>query len=528
MSDDFDFDDILNNFDSQDTKEAEHSNLSTDNSFPPVEKKFEKEKHHAFETPAEHYKAIMSEGKKTSARLHNLFQKYTQTKDPKDKTLYRMQLINPFWEHFCAVAKGFASNPTDAKKYFLRFALLHPGLLSKENRDFFATIVDGSFQDQPVHYLDEWFRLVALNKVNASTTDEAPVRSKGNDSARMQASLDKLTGKIEGNKSILSGKCAERDTFEKSLLSITKNITRHNESDIVPFPESYTEEQKNGVIELQEIIKSLQKADREIAGLYKELASAMEETQEIMSKLEQENANSAEGESSSVDLAAVETEFGSIRQMAKMTVGRQGNAFPILVNDFYRCQPNTMGTKENVISILSWIESIDSAVYWRPYKNTQNRIVPYVVLIPSYGDFGICWEPYDKRNKATSRGRIAVPMYPKNITIAVLTAVADFRWQVAKEIASYYWMDEGLTGNYYQWFQAQKLKGDVKNFFIQDYILWLTKESEGTQKLPKEVRNTFWRYLPFPQTLKDKLKNRNLIYQELYQKDLNRAKSDSF
>ncbi|MCK7506514.1 MAG: hypothetical protein MZV70_22295 [Desulfobacterales bacterium] len=29
-------------------------------------------------------------------------------------------------------------------------------------------------------------------------------------------------------------------------------------------------------------------------------------------------------------------------------------------------------------------------------------------------------------------------------------------------------MEEGLTGNYYQWFTAKKLKGDVKEFFIQD------------------------------------------------------------
>ena len=58
-------------------------------------------------------------------------------------------------------------------------------------------------------------------------------------------------------------------------------------------------------------------------------------------------------------------------------------------------------------------------------------------------------------------------MYAKNLQISVLTAVADLRWQVAKEKASYYWMEEGLTGNYYQWFQAQKIKGDVKGPFHQ-------------------------------------------------------------
>jgi hypothetical protein len=72
--------------------------------------------------------------------------------------------------------------------------------------------------------------------------------------------------------------------------------------------------------------------------------------------------------------------------------------------------------------------------------------------------------------------------------LAVLSGLADLRWQVAKERAQHYWMEEGLTGFYYQWFLSQKMKGDVRLQFIQDYILWITKESEGTQKLHKEVR----------------------------------------
>jgi hypothetical protein len=72
------------------------------------------------------------------------------------------------------------------------------------------------------------------------------------------------------------------------------------------------------------------------------------------------------------------------------------------------------------------------------------------------------------------------------------------------------------------------MKGDVKEFFIQDYITWVTKESEGTQKLDKEVRGIFWRYVPFTQAIKEKLRGRSYIYQELYQKDVNRSLSDGY
>ena len=112
--------------------------------------------------------------------------------------------------------------------------------------------------------------------------------------------------------------------------------------------------------------------------------------------------------------------------------------------------------------------------------------------------------------------------------MAVLTAVADLRWQVAKEKASYYWMEEGLTGNYYQWFQSRKIRGDVKEYFIQDYLVWITKESEGIQKLDKEIRGIFWRYMPFSKEIKEKLKTRSYVYQELYQKDVNRSMSDGY
>jgi hypothetical protein len=89
-------------------------------------------------------------------------------------------------------------------------------------------------------------------------------------------------------------------------------------------------------------------------------------------------------------------------------------------------------------------------------------------------------------------------------------------------------MEEGLTGNYYQWFSSRKLKGDVKEYFIQDYIIWMTKEADAIQKLDKEVRGIFWRHLPFSKAVKDKLKTRSYVYQELYQRDVNRSLSDGY
>jgi hypothetical protein len=42
------------------------------------------------------------------------------------------------------------------------------------------------------------------------------------------------------------------------------------------------------------------------------------------------------------------------------------------------------------------------------------------------------------------------------------------------------------------------------------------------------VRGIFWRMIPFPQDLKEKLKNRGFVFNELYKKDINISKSDGY
>ena len=229
-----------------------------------------------------------------------------------------------------------------------------------------------------------------------------------------------------------------------------------------------------------------------------------------------------------VDRKVIGEEANTVRQMAKLCVGRQGNHFPLLMKQYFRAALYEIGTRENVLNLLADAEYLDPEIFFRTFKMQTNRIVPNTILVPCYGDQGVCWEPFERFNRASSRGRLAIPMYPKDLRSAVIAALGDLRWQIAKEKAQHYWMEEGLTGWYYQWFSENKMKGDVKDAFIQDYILWITKESEGTQKLEKDVRGIFWRYVPFPQDVKDKLKNRGFVYGELYKKDQNRAMSDGY
>jgi hypothetical protein len=500
--------------------EAEEIDLGTEQ-FPAVTKKLEDVPHNAFNDP-NYYKAVLSGEGEIAQRVHGILQKYLNTKDPKDRGVYRQQFITVFWDFLVGVARKAPGKLPDAKKYLLRFGVLHPTFLDPEKRAFFARIVVDNTLNQPVYYLDEWFKAVGTGVVRNSTTDEVKVAKNGNQ-IRLQQLLEKAEGKLEGAKSLLKAKDDEKINLEKILLDRIQLITEHFPIDGLPEVNGcYNDVQRRVFGELQDILKGLLKIDHDLDVFFREFYQAEEDARSLKDKLEEEGGIAV------VDVKAVDTEFATVRQMVKLTVGRQGNHFPILTNEYFHCTPNDVAYRENVISILAWIESIDPEAFCRAYKNRLNRIVPYVVLVPDYGDCGICWEPFDRFNRATSRGRIAIPMYPKNLHAAILSAVGDLRWQVAKEKASYYWMEEGITGNYYQWFQKMKLKGDLKDAFIQDYITWITKESDGTQKLDKEVREVFWRHMPFSKPIKEKLKGRSYIYQELYQRDVNRSLSDGY
>lgn len=497
--------------------------------FKPIEKVFEDENQHYFEDPAYYKTAIAGEGQ-ASNRLHMVLSKYLSCKDVKDKMVYRQQVTMAYWELIRSIAPKMAGKSIPLpKRMMLRFSVLLPSLFRPEHREFFEKSILENNTNEPVFYMDEWFKYIAQGKIKPSATDEVrQPKKKGDDGGqaeqlRLQQLQSKNSGKLQQTENSLAMAENQRSMLEVELRSKVDQICDHESLiGMEPHKQPYNDLQKKLFGEITSTLRLLSKNDRD-------LSIALREYQDAKSAYDSVEEKLSEGpEVTSASSADIDQEFETVRQMAKMTCGRQGNQFPIFTRDFFHCMANGTGFRENVIKVLAWIESLDPGAFCRIHKNVPNRIVPFVILLPTYGDRGFCWEPFDRYNRVTSRGRIVVPMYPRDLKVAVLTAVADLRWQVAKEKASYYWMEEGLTGQYYEWIDKQKLKGELKQYFIQDYILWMTKESEGVQRLDKEVRGIFWRNMPFPQELKEDLRKRSLVYDELCKKDMNRAMSDGY
>jgi hypothetical protein len=467
-----------------------------------------------------YYPKIISSAGEHGRRLHDIISKFLRSTDKDEKSMYRERIIPAYWNMLLSLVGNFFDSLTGEKQALFRYALFNPSFIDETQKNILRKINAKKTTSENGYFIDEWLLKIGNGNIRPSSVDETKKAGKKSPSA-LQGKLERKTGARDAEIASLRQKIEQHLMIEQSMKSSISIITSHEERPgfnglLAP----YTQEQKKAIVQLQDILKTLLKSDRNIESSFNTLKSLDGDIQSLKTQGGELKVE--------IDVKTVAEEFSTLRQMTKMTVGRQGNHFPFLFKTYMPKSDLDICTKENLEQVLRYIEKADPGVFIRTYKQEEHRIVPHFIIVPSYGDFGICWEPFERVNKATSKGRIAVPLYPKNLKTAILYALGDLRWQIAKEKALHYWMEEGLTGYYYNYAQKTKLKGDLKESFIQDYILWIEFESQGMQKLNKEVRSIFWRYIPFPQEIKEVLKNRGYYYAELFKKDQNRAMSRGY
>lgn len=466
------------------------------------------------------YTKLIGEGGENGKRLHDFLSKFLQAIEKDEKSMYREKIVPAYWNMLTDLIDNLFIDFTDEKQALYRYGLLSTTFIDEQHKDILLGMNQKNKTALESYYVDEWLLMVGNGKIKPSSVDET-LKTKEKSTSAVRSKLERKMGAREAEFANLKQKIEQHLMVEKGLQSSISIILNHEklpefENNIAP----YSNEQKKAISQIQDILKNLLKSDREIEITYNNIRSL---DQEIKS-LDEKGGELPE----EIDSKTVKEEFFSTRQMAKMTCGRQGNHFPFLIKSYMPKFEKDICTKLRLEEVIKEIEKIDPGVFIRSYKQEEHRIVPFFIIVPTYGDFGVCWEPFERSNKATSKGRIAFPMFPRNLKIAICSALGDLRWQLAKEKAQHHWMEEGITGQYYDYTQENKLKGDLKEFFIQDYILWIQFESQGIQKLHRDVRAIFWRNIPFPQELKDDLKNRGFYYAELYKKDQTRALSRGY
>ncbi len=455
-------------------------------------------------------------------------QKFLQAEDNEERTRLRGLLIGQYWDLLASVAqRAGTATLTPAKKSFLRFAMLSPNLVSPEQRELLSKIPIQSEPsiDKNIFYLDEWLAAVAEGSCSPSMMGEMEITNYANRRKNVQnVRRSKLDEQINALKFQIKGQNERIRDATNTLQNHVTAISRRSPDPIADGEQGeFNEQQRRCMTEISNLLREITAANRTLKNSLNELHAAKKK----LSTLAPEDSDDGDAGLQHMPKMASQ-EAHTMRQMVKLCVGRSGNHFPILFKSHFPGVDTHVGSRENINNILAEVEYLDQSIFLRTFRSITQRIPPYMILAPSYGNLGICWEIFEKQNRATSHGRLIIPMYPRDLKIALIAALGDLRWQQAKEQASRFWMQEGITGWYYDYYTKEKLKGDIKNHFISDYVTWINKESNGTQQLHREVRDIFWRYLPFPQDLKDKLKNQGYVYQQLYQKDKNRTSSSMY
>jgi hypothetical protein len=267
-------------FDMDDEKQEEEEVDLTAGSFPEVTKRFESAPNPIFSDP-NFYKAALSGEGDSAQRVHNILQKYVGTKDPKDKGVYRQQVTTAFWDFMVNVARKAAGKLPDHKKYLLRFFMLHPTFLTNDHRDLFSKFVVENELNQPVYYLDEWYKAVGTGTIRNSATDEVRI-AKNSASVTLQQLLDKAAGKRDGARSLLKAKDSERLNMERYLVDKVKSVTEHYPlTGFSDINACYTEPQKKQFADIQELIKNILKADRDLEMFIRDFYQAEEDVKTL-------------------------------------------------------------------------------------------------------------------------------------------------------------------------------------------------------------------------------------------------------
>ncbi|MBT1247442.1 hypothetical protein [Thermosipho sp. 1244] len=401
-----------------------------------------------------------------------------------DSTIKR-KFIEVVWKLYEYLCRNITEDYEIEKRLFLRFGLLEPKYLSTSDVQKIRKIPFVE-EVENVFYVDEWLLAVKNGKINPSSyleTIEQPRVLTSNVSSFTKAFEEKIT---------------ERKKYEKEVLEIVKNISFEDKP--------YNKAILSLIDQAIERLKKLKQLNREVEILYNQIED-LEKKQLSDEKIENKKEF---------------TEYMVIKQMLNKSVGRLGNRFLVLSSIFLTNA--FMLTKEVLKNKIEEVEKIDYKIFQRSIKGVNIRFLPYFIIVPGYGDYGFCWEPFEGLNFLSGRGRVVIPMFPKNLDIAILRALGDYRWKVSKELSFGHWMEEGLTGEFYNYMLDNKIKERPDEYFLKNYILWILKESKGVQKLEKEVREIFWRYLEFPEDIKIKLSNLSYVYKNLYEKDKRRKR----
>jgi len=219
------------------------------------------------------------------------------------------------------------------------------------------------------------------------------------------------------------------------------------------------------------------------------------------------------------------------RSSHKITCGQILGFCPILYSDYKDEQlSNAFISKQRIIDTFIQFKEIDFSIFYRavPYEINryglekeilQKEVLPHIILNPIIGQKGIMWQELAGAKKDTP-ARFSFPLFFKgDFNTCILKTFGQFRWELCKNIEGPHWSDirqKSLTSEYFDYISYYKKNHEIsteakekikttltkyhnnfKEVFTQDYVSYMTYESNGASRLNKVVRAILFRYCPF-------------------------------
>lgn len=373
-----------------------------------------------------YYKNLILSDKDIGSRLYKALLDYLslQSVQEGDRVAKYRQIINIYWGLLKSIAENIL-NLTIEQKVLLRFAALLPNALGSKLKSLISKTIWDNNYNEPFIYFGEWIYGVNELKLRKLSTDESMGSIKDDDINRILFNKwEKLLANIDFTKSTLN----KSDKVIAEAIANLNNIFKFLFVETSSNDEIFTNKCIVSKIYSYDIWKPLNfashyidkfvKANKEIVSLMSQIEKANKELLEIKDKIQEIDIPNS--------YAIAVEEIGSLMEANKLTIGPRGNHFPILFKNNVIANPQFFGSRERVIQLVREIENIQPRIFYKSYKEDLLRIVPYFILISSYGERGICWKSVDVKNRAKGRGKILIPMYAKDLRKAIILDIGDF------------------------------------------------------------------------------------------------------
>lgn len=231
-----------------------------------------------------YYKTALTGENQSAQRVHMVLSKYLTCTDPKDRAVFRQQIIMAYWE----LIRGMAPKMSDVnlpmpKRMMFRFGVLLPSLFRPEQKEFFSKIFYENRTGEPVLYMDEWFMEIASGRLSNSMTDEkrtphkasTPEEAASMEQTRLQQLQQKNSGKLQSAENLLNMKENERTMLELELKDRVEILCTHNPiMGAEPHTQPYSESQQKLFSEITDRLHRLSKNGKELARCLKDYQDA--------------------------------------------------------------------------------------------------------------------------------------------------------------------------------------------------------------------------------------------------------------